>query len=176
MQAECNQCGKKHLLNDADVEKHGKVQFRCTKCGATTVVEGKKRPEMTMVISPLPSFARAEGGGASLLLAEDEGLRLPASVKIVLAILSGPDEGTAHTLTKPRMIIGRQGADIALNDPEISRQHCLIEVRDKNVNLKDLDSTNGTFYDEERTRAALLMDGAEFRIGSSRIRVSFLPT
>ena len=128
-----------------------------------------------MVISPLPSFARSEGGGTSLLLAQDEGVRLPTNVKIVLAILSGPDQGTAHTLTKPRVIIGRRGADIPLNDPEISRQHCVIEVRDKNVNLKDLDSTNGTFYDEERTRAAVLMDGAEFRIGSSLIRVSILP-
>ncbi|HUI74574.1 MAG TPA: FHA domain-containing protein [Candidatus Acidoferrum sp.] len=175
MQAECSHCGKKHLLNDADVEKHGKVQFRCTKCGQSTVVENKKRPEMTMVISPLPSFARSEGGGTSQSLAQDEGLRLPANVKIVLAILSGPDQGTAHTLTKPRVVIGRRGADIPVNDPEISRQHCMIEVRDKNVNLKDLDSTNGTFYDEERTRAAVLLDGAEFRIGSSLIRVSFLP-
>jgi pSer/pThr/pTyr-binding forkhead associated (FHA) protein len=72
-------------------------------------------------------------------------------------------------------VIGRQGADIPLNDPEISRQHCLIEVRNLNVNLKDLDSTNGTFFGEERTRAAVLVDGAEFRIGSSLIRVSFLP-
>jgi hypothetical protein len=175
MQAACGHCGKKHLLNDAEVQKHGKVQFRCTQCGQSTVVEVKRRQDMTMVISPLPSFARSEGGGVSALLEQDEGLRLPVDVKIVLAVLSGPDEGTAHTVSKPRSIIGRQGADIPLNDPEISRQHCLIEVRDHNVNLKDLDSTNGTFFEEERTRAAVLMDGAEFRIGSSLIRVSFLP-
>jgi pSer/pThr/pTyr-binding forkhead associated (FHA) protein len=76
-------------------------------------------------------------------------------------------------LAKPRVVIGRQGADIPLNDPEISRHHCLLEVRDKFINLKDLDSTNGTFYDEERVRAAMLEDGSEFRIGESRIRVSF---
>jgi Inner membrane component of T3SS, cytoplasmic domain len=175
MQAVCGHCGKKHLLNDADVEKHGKVQFRCTQCGQPTIVEAKHRPDMTMVISPLPSFARSEVGGSSLLLAQDEGLRLPQDVRIVLAILSGPDQGTAHTLLKPRTIVGRQGADVPLNDPEISRQHCMIEVRDRNLNLRDLDSTNGTFFDEERARAAVLMDGSEFRIGSSLIRVSFLP-
>jgi pSer/pThr/pTyr-binding forkhead associated (FHA) protein len=38
--------------------------------------------------------------------------------------------------------------------------------------LKDLDSTNGTFYEEERVRAAMLQDGAEFRIGNSVIRFS----
>jgi pSer/pThr/pTyr-binding forkhead associated (FHA) protein len=70
-------------------------------------------------------------------------------------------------------VIGRKGADIPLSDPEISRHHCLLEVRDKVINLKDLDSTNGTFYDEERVRAAMLQDGSEFRIGESRIRVRF---
>jgi pSer/pThr/pTyr-binding forkhead associated (FHA) protein len=38
-----------------------------------------------------------------------------------------------------------------------------------------MDSTNGTFYDEERVRAAMLQNGAEFRIGTSLIRVSFEP-
>jgi len=78
-------------------------------------------------------------------------------------------------LTKPRVILGRTGADIVLNDGEISRNHCLLEVRDTFINMKDLDSTNGTFYDEERVRAAVLRDGTEFRIGMSTIRVNFLP-
>jgi pSer/pThr/pTyr-binding forkhead associated (FHA) protein len=72
-------------------------------------------------------------------------------------------------------VLDRQGADVAMNDPEISRHHCLLEVRDTYINLKDLDSTNGTFFDEERVRAAMLQDGSEFRIGMSLIRVNFLP-
>ena len=59
---------------------------------------------------------------------------------------------------------------IVLNDQEISRHHCLLEVHDNYANLKDLDSTNGTFFEEERVRAAMLQDGAEFRIGNSVIR------
>ena len=60
------------------------------------------------------------------------------------------------TLEKSRTVIGRKGADFALNDPEVSRHHCVLEVRDGFVNLKDLDSTNGTFFAEERVRAAVL--------------------
>jgi pSer/pThr/pTyr-binding forkhead associated (FHA) protein len=71
--------------------------------------------------------------------------------------------------------VGREGADVVLNDPEISRYHCWIEVRDTYANLKDMDSTNGTFFDEERVRAAMLQDGAEFRIGESVIRLNFQP-
>jgi hypothetical protein len=103
----------------------------------------------------------------------DPGLRLPAKKKVVLSILSGPSKGEAHTLTKPRIVVGRQGADIALNDPEVSRYHCLLEVRDTHIHLKDTDSTNGTFYQEERVRVAMLQDGTEFRIGESLIRVDF---
>jgi hypothetical protein len=173
MQATCVHCGTEHKLKDADSSVHPKVQFRCSKCGKTTVVELKWRPDQTVVISPLPSFARADASSSNLHLPpEDDGLKLPVEGVFVLAITSGPASGEVFRLAKPRLVIGRKGADIPLNDPEISRHHCLLEVRDKIIDLKDLNSTNGTFYDEERVRAAMLQDGSEFRIGESRIRVS----
>jgi hypothetical protein len=174
MQAKCVHCGTEHKLKDANSTLHPKVQFKCSKCGKTTVVELKSRPDQTVVISPLPSFARADASTSNLHLPpEDDGMKLPADGVFVLAVTSGPANGEVFRLAKSRVVIGRKGADIPLNDPEISRHHCLLEVRDKFINLKDLDSTNGTFYDEERVRAAMLQDGSEFRIGESRIRVSF---
>ncbi len=70
------------------------------------------------------------------------------------------------------MIVGRQGSDVSLNDPEISRQHCLLEIKDNFIQLKDLDSTNGTYFEEGRVRAAMLRDGMEFRVGSTVLRVA----
>jgi len=52
-------------------------------------------------------------------------LRMAAELPI---LLSGPSKGEKHTLSKPRVTLGRKGADIPLNDPEISRHHCLLEV------------------------------------------------
>lgn len=176
MQAACIHCGTQHLLKDAQLGIHPKVQFRCSKCGKTTVVELKMRPDQTVVISPLPSFARASATSSNLKLPPiDEGIRLPPTANVVLSIVSGPEKGKVHKLNKPRVVLGRQGSDIPLNDPEISRYHCVLEVRETYINLKDMDSTNGTFYDEERVRAAMLQDGAEFRIGTSLIRVNFEP-
>ena len=176
MQTACIHCGTEHLLKDNQLGRHSKVQFKCSKCGKTTILEIKRRVDSTVVMTPLPSFARANATSSNLNLPPpDPGLRLPAKKKVVLNILSGPSKGEAHTLTKPRIVVGRQGADIALNDPEVSRQHCLVEVRDTHINLKDMDSTNGTFYEEERVRAAMLQDGAEFRVGESLIRVNFQP-
>jgi predicted Zn finger-like uncharacterized protein len=176
MQTACIHCGTQHVLKDAHLGIHPKVQFRCSKCGKTTVVEVKMRPDQTVVISPLPSFARATATSSNLKLPPiDEGIRLPPTANVVLSIVSGPEKGKVHKLTKPRVVLGRQGADIPLSDAEISRYHCVLEVRESYINLKDMDSTNGTFYDEERVRAAMLQDGAEFRIGTSLIRVSFEP-
>lgn len=176
MQTGCIHCGQQHLLDDDAVAKHPKVSFRCTRCGLTTIVEVKRSVDQTVVISPMPSFARADASTQRLrLLPVDDSLRLPEHVDVVLTVESGPQANKSYTLNKPRTVIGRKGADIALEDPEISRNHCVIEVRQRDVNLKDLDSTNGTFFEGERARAALLKEGALFRIGSSVIRLTFRP-
>ena len=66
------------------------------------------------------------------------------------------------------------GAGIVLDDQEISRHHCLLEVRESYAKLQDLDSTNGTFFEEERVRAAMLQNGSEFRIGNTVIRFTLV--
>jgi len=165
-----------HVLKDAEVAAHARVQFHCAKCRQSTVVEIELRPDRTMVVSPLPSFARSNANRSNLnLTPEDDGLKLPAAKTAVLTVVSGPAKGAVHNLRKPRVILGREGAGIALDDQEISRHHCLLEVHENYANLKDLDSTNGTFFEEERVRAAMLRDGAVFRIGNSVIRFTLTP-
>ena len=174
MKTGCIHCGAEHLLKDTEFGGHSKVQFKCSKCGRTTIVEIKRRTDATVVMTPLPSFARANATSSNLNLPPpDPSLKLPANKDVILSILSGPSKGQRHTLAKPRVVMGRKGADVALSDPEISRHHCLLQVRDTYINLKDTDSTNGTFFEEERVRAAMLSNGSEFRIGNSLIRVSF---
>jgi predicted Zn finger-like uncharacterized protein len=176
MQAACSNCGTQHVLKDADLGAHPKVKFRCSRCASTTIVETRRSPDATAVISPLPSFARGNGSGAqSSLILQDYSATLPNAKNVVLTILAGPGSGAAHILKKPRVVVGRDGADIALQDPEISRHHCVVEVREDFVNLRDLDSTNGTFFEEERVRAAMLGHGAEFRIGETTLRLTFEP-
>ena len=175
MKANCSSCGAEHVLKDPEIARHAKVQFRCSKCGKPTVVEVKLRPDATIVMSPLPSFARtgSEGGGGGLGL-DDPSLALPTGVTASVSVIEGPDKGLVKKLEKARVILGRQGADVSLNDPEVSRHHCMLEVKESYVNLKDMDSTNGTFFEDERVRAAMLQDGGEFRVGSSVIRVGFV--
>ncbi len=138
MQTACIHCGAEHLLKDGQFGGHTKVQFKCSNCGKTTIVEIKRRVDSTVVMSPLPSFARANATSSNLNLPPpDPGLRLPEKAQVVLSILSGPSKGESHTLAKPRVVLGRKGADIPLNDPEISRQHCLLEVKETYINLAE---------------------------------------
>jgi hypothetical protein len=165
-----------HVLKDADVRAHPKVQFHCSRCGLATIVDNTRRADATMVISPLPSFARSKTASSNIhLFDQDDGANLPANKAVTLTIVSGPGKGAVHKFWKARIIVGREGADIALQDPEISRHHCVLEVRGDYVHLRDLDSTNGTFYEEERARAAMLKDGSEFRIGETILRIGVQP-
>lgn len=177
MQASCTNCGTQHVLNDAQVAGNSRVQFRCSKCGETSTVEVTSKVDSTMVISPLPSFARVEGSGGARQAppAPYAGLSLPEGATVTLTVVSGPARGFVHKLQKPRVVIGRADADLDMNDPEVSRWHCAIEVKDRIVRLRDLDSTNGTYFEEERVRAAELLNNAEFRIGTSTVRLTVEP-
>jgi len=180
MQVACDQCGTKFNLSDDKVAGHTRVQFKCSKCGKVTILQLNKPPETTQSVSPLPDFARAPGGGSSLggtIVSTSSGLSLPADKVITVSVIAGAAKGFAHTLAKPRAVIGRKGggADIEVDDQEISRWHCAIEVKADVVKLRDLDSTNGTYIEDERVRAAELQHLSEFRIGSTVMLVTITP-
>ena len=180
MQVACEKCGAKYNLSDEKVAQHSRVQFRCAKCGQTTVIELAKRPESTQAVSPLPSFARGGGSPAAMggtIVSSTAGLSLPTDKNITLSVIGGQSKGLSHPLSKPRVVIGRRGggADIEIEDQEVSRWHCAIEVKQDVVKLRDLDSTNGTFMEDERVRAAELQHLSEFRVGSTALLVTITP-
>lgn len=178
MQAVCSHCGTAHVLDDAQIAGHPRVQFRCSKCGKPTILDVALHPDRTQVISPLPEFARGAGSGGSgaSVLGEYQGLMLPAGKVVRLEAVSGPASGMRPIeLRKPRVVLGRGGADVEVNDPEVSRWHCALEIQGEAIRLRDLESTNGTYFEGERTRAAELRDGSEFRVGSTVFRLTITP-
>jgi S-DNA-T family DNA segregation ATPase FtsK/SpoIIIE len=104
---------------------------------------------------------------ATLLGNDAKNLALPASKSISLAILSGPAKGMVYALTKPWVVLGRTAGDVIINDPNVSRWHCAVEVKGDVVRVRDLDSTNGTFVGAERIGASDLHHLSEFRVGES---------
>jgi pSer/pThr/pTyr-binding forkhead associated (FHA) protein len=153
------------------------VHFRCAKCGKSTIVEVAQSPDATQVLPPLPEFARSTGAPKLARGTGDEevGLRLPAGKSITLSVIGGPASGTAFPVQKPRIVIGRADADIVINDNTISRWHCAIEIRDEVIRLRDLESTNGTYFANERVRVAKLNHFSVFRIGASIVMINVTP-
>ena len=177
MKAACSSCGAQHSLPDAKLVGLPRVQFKCAKCGTNTIVELGPSPDATQVLTPLPGFARSAGapwlagsGGE-----EASSLQLPTGRSIALSVIAGPARGLVYNVEKPRVVLGRADADIVLNDKEISRWHCSIEVKGDVIRLRDMDSTNGTYFADERVRVAELKHLSEFRIGTSVILVSVTP-
>ena len=64
--------------------------------------------------------------------------------------------------------IGRgQMSDVVLADAQISRAHCMVRLKDDELHVVDLNSTNGTFVDDEKIDAETVLPvGSTLRIGA----------
>jgi S-DNA-T family DNA segregation ATPase FtsK/SpoIIIE len=125
--------------------------------------------DSTQVVPVPPAMPQVEAGPdpATLLGMDAKNLSLPVGKKIALAVLSGPAKGLVYALEKPWVVIGRTAGDVLINDPNVSRWHCAVEVKGDVVRVRDLDSTNGTFVGAERVVSADLRHLSEFRVGES---------
>ncbi|MCM3877231.1 MAG: FHA domain-containing protein, partial [Thermoanaerobaculia bacterium] len=102
-------------------------------------------------------------------LAAERRLRLPTAFRYSLACISGPDAGKIFDISKPRVVIGRANADIVVADIQCSRQHAAIEVMDEHTFVVDLNSTNGTYVNDQRVNRAELDNRTEFEIGTTTL-------
>src|SRR4051812_48360151 len=76
-------------------------------------------------------------------------------------------EGREQTLSAGSTI-GREGCDVNLMDPEVSRRHATIVDSGGSLAIEDLGSTNGTFVNGSRiTAVTVLSDGDEVRLGNT---------
>lgn len=91
-----------------------------------------------------------------------------ASSVLCLMVITGPDKGASHKLSRGQTILGRSTlqADLAFNGPGVSRTHARMEVGSENtVSIVDLGSTNGLFVNGERVREAPLRPGDTIGLG-----------
>jgi predicted component of type VI protein secretion system len=78
-----------------------------------------------------------------------------------------PMEGREHSL-EAGATIGREGCDVNLMDPEVSRRHATIRDQGGSLAIEDLGSTNGTYVNDRRiTAVTVLNDGDVVRLGNT---------
>ena len=89
-----------------------------------------------------------------------------------LRVTSGKDKGTLIGLEEGHVLtLGRSPSnDICITDHKMSRIHCQIELTGSICSLTDLNSTNGTFFENERIDEVAMEDGDSFSLGFTAIR------
>ena len=82
--------------------------------------------------------------------------------------LDGAPTNARFVVTPAGLTIGRSApADIIVSGSAVSRSHCKIELAGDKLRVTDLNSTNGTFIDDERIeRSAMLDVGSIMRVGN----------
>lgn len=100
-------------------------------------------------------------------------------MQVTLKVLAGPYSGGAFSFNQhDTFLIGRNPeAHLCLpNDRFFSRNHCLLEISPPRCFLRDLDSTNGTFVNDQRVRETFLKNGDHIRGGETVLLVEVAGT
>lgn len=93
---------------------------------------------------------------------------------LYLTVLSGPLTGMTLPLGSAPVLIGRSpSCTLVLDDDYASGRHARLYPDEHAWWLEDLNSTNGTFIDDERVVAPrALRPGERFRVGQSVMEIS----
>ncbi len=129
--------------------------------------------------SPLPpmpraGFAGASGGPKTRLDEDDEVAERLMGFMVVLQSRT-EEEYRYYRLRKGVNWIGRFGsrAAVELRDGEVSEQHAIVISTNRTTRFVDLDSSNGSFVNGEKTEHAELKEGDMLKIG--RTTLVFVP-
>jgi pSer/pThr/pTyr-binding forkhead associated (FHA) protein len=83
--------------------------------------------------------------------------------------------GERVAVAKDRFVIGRgkQSSDLTLKDPNVSRQHAMIEFQNGAYFMVDMGSTNGVEYNGQRIARKQIAEGDVYRICDHDLRFTF---
>jgi DNA segregation ATPase FtsK/SpoIIIE, S-DNA-T family len=88
---------------------------------------------------------------------------------LTLAVTGGPDAGNLLELARGEHVLGRDGATLVVDDPQLSRRHARITVDNRTIRVTDLGSANGLWAGGRRVPAAELTSASGITAGGSRL-------
>src|SRR5262245_1193394 len=98
-----------------------------------------------------------------------------ACMKPSLVVLTpGKQEGKIVPVPLAEFHIGRDPqCHLRPTNPVISKRHCILSVRGEQFFVRDLESTNGTYVNDERIQGEKeLLEGDLLKLGALHFRVS----
>ncbi len=89
----------------------------------------------------------------------------------VLVVKDGP-QADERIEVETELVLGREGADVVLDDSELSRRHLRVRPTDGAVEIEDLDSLNGTWVNGTRiSRPVTLAPGDVVLLGTTVVEL-----
>jgi pSer/pThr/pTyr-binding forkhead associated (FHA) protein len=89
-----------------------------------------------------------------------------------LVVLSVGMTGRTQELKAEKTTIGRvEDNTFQIAEPSVSSHHCEVLLRGKDVVVRDLNSTNGTYINGERVTENVIKPGQILRLGQVEIRL-----
>lgn len=130
-----------------------------------------KEPETTRVpIVEEPHWTLAAGGSFGHPAVADTTAPSLKKERQVVLVLSDREV----VVDADRFLVGRDvSCDLTIDSARISRQHAVISLGPDVVELEDLKSSNGTWFEGQRITRRELQDGDEVHFGDVAVRVSF---
>ena len=87
-----------------------------------------------------------------------------------LVLLSPGMTGRTQELKQEKTTIGRlEDNTLQIAEPSVSSHHCEVLLRGSTVVVRDLNSTNGTYVNDQRVNRAELENRTEFEIGTTTL-------
>jgi len=92
----------------------------------------------------------------------------------VLQILGQRGDGPAPVAlgARPVVVGAHRSCDLVLTDPQVSRKHAEIAVVPEGIRIRDLGSTNGTWWQGTKVGEAVVPVGATVKFGETPVRIS----
>ena len=96
-------------------------------------------------------------------------------MQIPKIILKNIEDGKEHLPGKSEIFIGREiRNDVIVEDEAVSATHAKIYFKNENWLIEDLESTNGTYLNDQRIYTpSVLLNGDVIAIGQASLEISF---
>ena len=120
------------------------------------------RPERRSPVTPAPDPGVTPPAAATT--------PMPRAAMPSLVFVNGPHVGQSIALLPTTLTIGREhDNNVEIKDPEVARYHARIMNERGNYVVEDLDSSTGTWVNEQRAHRATLTHGDVIRVGQTEL-------
>ena len=149
----------------------GRVNFSAnTSCGRRGLSRPTSLPARVLRryigVGIVVDYAEAMPAAATIARGAAGRRREPeAAMEAKLIVIGGKANKSEVVLKLPTTIGRSRSADLTVAHPKVSRQHCQIFERDGVLVVRDNESLNGTFIDNEKITEAILKPGDKLTVG-----------